>query len=72
MYLVVIMPVLLSNTAGMISVVSMTVSCILSMSYTSKDTVSASNTYTNWNTLPLSQLEQGGSLAPLKFQYYIL
>ena len=32
-----------------------------------KDILSMSNTYTNGATLPVSQLEQGGALAPLKF-----
>ena len=31
-----------------------------------KDILSVSNTYTNGTTLPVSQLEQGGALAPLK------
>ena len=46
-----------SNNADMNSVASMTVSCILSKSHTTKDGY----------TLPLSQLEQGGALATLKF-----
>ena len=32
-----------------------------------KDILSVSNTYTTGTTLPVSQLEQGGALAPLKF-----
>ena len=45
---------------------------ILSVSYTytngaTKDILSVSNTYTNGTTLPVSQLEQGGALATLKF-----
>ena len=40
---------------------------ILSVSNTTKDTLSVSNTYTNCATLPVSQLEQSGALAPLKF-----
>ena len=40
---------------------------ILSVSNTTKDTLSVSNTYTNGATLPVSQLEQGVALAPLKF-----
>ena len=69
--LVVIMPVLLirsvSNTAGMDLVVSMTVSCLLTMISTTKDILSTNDTYTNGNTLPRSKLEHGGALAPLKF-----
>ena len=61
MNLVVILPVLLipsvSNTAGMNSVVSMNVSCILSMSNNTKDFL----TYTNGHNLPVSQIEQGGA-----------
>ena len=71
MNLVVIMPVLLirsvNNTAGMNLVVCMTVSCLLSMIYTTKDILSTNDTYTNGDTLPRSQLEHGGALAPLKF-----
>ena len=37
------------------------------MSNTNKDILSVSNTYTNGTNLPVSQLEQGGALAPLKF-----
>ena len=40
---------------------------IMSMSKTTEDTLSESNTYTNGATLPVSQLEQSGALAPLKF-----
>ena len=45
---------------------------ILSVSNTytngaTKDILSMSNTYTNGTTLQVSQLEQGGALAPLKF-----
>ena len=37
------------------------------MSNTTEDILSVSNTSTNGATLPVSQLEQGGALAPLKF-----
>ena len=37
------------------------------MSNTTEDILSVSNTSTNGTTLPVSQLEQGGALAPLKF-----
>ena len=45
---------------------------ILSVSNTytngaAKDILSVSNTYTNGANLPVSQLEQGGAMAPLKF-----
>ena len=42
----------------------------VSKSYTNcatKVILSVSNTYSNGATLPVSQLEQGGALAPLKF-----
>ena len=62
----------MSNTAGMNSVVSMPDLCILSvsnmsMSNITEDILSVSKTYTNVATLPLSLVEQGGTLAPLKF-----
>ena len=37
------------------------------MSNTTEDTLSVSNNYTNDATLPVSQLEQNATLAPLKF-----
>ena len=40
---------------------------ILSVSNSTEDILSVNNTYTNGATLPVSQLEQGGTLAPLKF-----
>ena len=40
---------------------------ILSESNFTEDILSVSNTYTNGATLPESQLEHGGALAPLKF-----
>ena len=45
---------------------------ILSVSSTytngaTKDILSVSDSHTNGATLPVSQLEQGGALAPLKF-----
>ena len=45
---------------------------ILSVSSTyttgaAKDILPVSNNYTNGATLPVSQIEQGGALAPLKF-----
>ena len=37
------------------------------MSNTTEEILSVSITYTNGATLPVSQLEQSGTLAPLKF-----
>ena len=45
---------------------------ILSESNFTEDILSVSNTYTNGASLPVSQLEQGGALAPLKFYYFYI
>ena len=39
----------------------------LSVHNTTEDILSVSNIYINGAILPVSQLEQGGALAPLKF-----
>ena len=60
MNLVVIMSNLLilsvCNTAGMNSVVRITVSCIQSMNYTTKEILYVSYTYTNGDTLPVMKI----------------
>ena len=39
----------------------------LSVNKTTEDILTVSNIYINGTILPVSQLEQGGALAPLKF-----